>query len=219
VVRGQASCNRWSHCQLAGNAELPTGRTADEVTLKLCKTPECGGTDSEIGHTQAIVNNYELSAAEFEGGVNVTPGKTYYLVWTPPPVVNGLEWVAFWHAGGGYVRASQEMEAIVRGYDGVEAEGKRERISYLGTEAPPAPHVGPFEYAFQNFKAASNRLTKLGVVVGNTKLARGAEAGETIDVRLCENAKCEGGKAWAPSTDPVIVNYGLPKRRLTQKLI
>ena len=197
-----------------GNPELPTGPSSYKVTLKICTVPECEEAGSELGSVSADVNNYGLSTAEFAKGaskkpVSVTPGETYYLVWTPPPAVNGVQWLAYWHAGRPYIVGSQEMEAIVRGYDGGAGEEAREDISYRGTESPPAPHVGPFNFADQDFTAASNRIKTIGVVVGNPKLPPGLVNGERIKVRLCESPECNIGHIWEPAKEPVIVNYGV----------
>jgi hypothetical protein len=197
-----------------GNPKVPAGNSSYEVTLKVCTVPECEESGSELGSVEAHVNNYGLSAAEFEGGVNkipveVTPGHTYYLVWRPPAEVEGTKWLAFWHSGEPHVHGSQEMEAIVRGYNHAEGGPERAVLSYLGTHAPPAPYTDVFEYAFQNFKAASNKITKLGVVVGNPLLPRGAESSEKINVRLCEAPDCEEGKIWSPAHEPFIVNYNI----------
>jgi hypothetical protein len=195
---------------ILANLELPTGESMYETDIKICATPECkSGEETGLGNAKARVNNYGLTTVAFKSGVHVTPGETYYLVWTPPAAVGGAAWITFWHAGEAYVRQSNEMEAIVRGYDQNEGEGTREKISYLGTAPPPAPREGPFSFAYQNFKAVSNKITRVGAVVGNPRLARGAVSSDRLNLRLCETPECTEGHVWTPEKDPFIVNYGV----------
>ena len=192
---------------------LPVGPSTDTVTLELCDAPKCTGV--VLASEAALVNNYGLTSVEFKEEVAVTEGHTYYLVWAPPPDDHGSPWLTFWHGGASYVAGSQDMEAVVRGYNHAEGSGyplKGEIASYLGTQAPPAPYVGSFIYAYQNFEAASNRITKLGVVVGNRKQARGAVGPEKIKISLCATPKCAGGAL--ASAEPYIVNYGITEARI-----
>jgi hypothetical protein len=189
-----------------GNPEVPLGVSAYKVDIRICTTRDCSGSGSELADKEAEVDNYGLTAVGL-GEIPVTPEQTYYLVWSPPEEVNGAKWVTFWHAGEWYVGASSQMEAVVRGFNQAEGEPSGARISYLGTQPPPAPYSGRFIYAFQNFKAASNEITKLGVVIGNPKLTRGKETTEKVDIRLCTTAKCTSGPLASGEAD--IVNYGV----------
>jgi hypothetical protein len=195
------------------NPNVAVGPSTDKVTLKLCVTPECTGT--VLASAEALVNNYGLTSVEFHPEVTVTEGSTYYLVWTPPADRHDASWLAFWHGGGHEVADSQDMEAVVRGYDHSEGSGypfKGETPSYLETQAPPAPHVGTFSDAYQRFEAVSNRITTLGVVVGNQKLERGEVGPEKIRINLCTTPKCENGTVASAETD--IVNNGITEARV-----
>ncbi len=194
------------------NPALPVGPDeADQLDLKICDAPECGG--SVLADIHVTVNNYGLSAADL-GEVTVVPGSAYYLVWTPPANAHGSKWLAFWHAGKPHIVGSEELEAVVRGY---EHEGagpnppKRALISYQHTKPPPAPFAGPFIYADEPFKAASNRITEIGAVVGNPERERLEEVG-TMTLRLCETADCTSG-VLATAT-PSIINYGVTKANI-----
>ena len=193
-----------------GNPEVPLGTSTYKTDVRICTTRECTGTGSELGGKEAEVNNYGLTRTSL-GEITVTPGQTYYLVWTPPEEVKGVKWVTFWHAGEPHVVGSGQMEAIVRGYDQAEGVPSAVRISYLGTHAPVAPYSGGFIYAFQNFKAASNEITRLGVVVGNPKLSRGKETTEKVEIRLCTTPKCTQGALMSSEAD--ILNYGVTEVR------
>lgn len=186
------------------NPALPVGPGADKLQLRLCDQPDCSGT--VLAEATTRVNNYGLTTASL-GEVAVTPFQTYYLVWTPPAEGHGSAWRTFWRAGTPYITGSLSTESVVRGNDGFFEEGARSIISYDGAQPTPAPYSGPFSYAFQNFKAASDTITELGVVVGNAGLARGAEGVETIHLRLCETPDCSSGVL--ASANPFIVNYGL----------
>jgi surface antigen len=188
---------------------LPVGASEDEITLKLCDTARCTGTT--LASEEASVDNYGLTATDFKSGISVTPGDTYYLVWTPPLNTHGSEWLTFWHGGTPHIAGSSEMEAVVRGYDKTSGGPRREIVSYLGTQAPPAPRDGAFAYAFQNFEAASNRITRLAAVVGNPKLTRSREAPEKIDLQLCTTPTCAGGALVGREVN--IINYGVTEVR------
>jgi hypothetical protein len=187
-----------------GNPNLPPGPSSDTVEIRLCMTVTCEG--GALATAAATVDNYGLSAAGI-GEIAVVPGNTYYLVWTPPADGHGTHWLAYWHGGGPTVAVSKEMEALVRGYNSGAPGSRRAIIDYAGRRPPPAPYAGPFVYAFLNFKAASDTITRLGVTLGNPKLPRDTESVETVVVRLCETPDCTTG-VLATAT-PHIVNYGV----------
>jgi hypothetical protein len=193
------------------NPSLPPGPTSYPAQLRVCKNEECTGPGAQLASVQANVENYGLTRAKLEAAV--TPGETYYLVWTPPTQHEPTPWITFWHAGGASIAQSQEMEAAVRGYNKGSGGAHGEVISYLGTRAPPAPYSGPFEYAYQDFKAASNRINKLGVVVGNPRQARSAVGPHTIKVRLCETPDCSRGIL--ATSEPFIANYEITEAQLS----
>jgi hypothetical protein len=193
------------------NPSLPPGHTSYPAELRICTTEECTGPGTQIASVQADVENYGLTRGKLEAAV--TPGETYYLVWTPPAHHESTPWITFWHAGGAGIAQSQEMEAAVRGYNKGSAGAHGEIISYLGTRAPPAPYSGPFEYAYQDFKAASNRINRLGVVVGNPDQVRGAVGSYTIKVRLCEIPDCASGVL--AISEPFIDNYEITEAQLS----
>jgi hypothetical protein len=187
---------------------VPVGLSTDTITLRLCDAPKCTG--AVLANEEALVNNYGLTSVQFKEEVAVTEGHTYYLVWTPPAEDHGSPWLTLWHGGAPYIVGSQDMEAVVRGYNHADGSGypfKGEIASYLGIQPPPAPYAGAFIYAYQNFKAASNRITNLGVVVGNRRLARGAVGPERIKISLCDTPKCKNGAL--ASAEQYIVNYGV----------
>jgi hypothetical protein len=187
-----------------GNPNLAPGPSADTLPIQLCLTPTCEG--GALASANAEVNNYGLSAAAI-GEVAVTPDDTYYIVWTPPSDDHGGHWVTFWHGGGPTIASSKDLEAIARGYNEGAAGSTRAIIDYAGSQPPPAPYAGPFVYAYQNFEAASDTITKLGVVLGNPKLVRNESLEETVVVRLCETPECATGVL--ATADPHIVNYGV----------
>jgi hypothetical protein len=186
---------------------LAVGRSADTVTLKICEEAFCR-EESEVEHVKVQVNNYGLSAAEFEDPVSLRKGVTYYLVWTPPSDAHGAQWLTFWHGGSASSSGALGMEAVVRGYEFFAQETHGHKvISYQGTQAPPAPYAGPFPEAVQPFTAQSNRITKVGVVLGNPNLQRGKQTQVDAHVSLCTTPTCSGpklGEGEAP-----IINYAL----------
>lgn len=193
------------------NPSLPPGPTSYPAQLRVCTNEECTGPGAPLASVQADVENYGLTRAKLEAAV--TPGETYYLVWTPPAQPEPTPWITFWHAGGAGIFQSQEMEAAVRGYDKGSGGAHGEVASYLGTRAPPTPYSGPFEYAYQDFKAASNRINKLGVVVGDPRQTRGAVGPHTIKVRLCETPDCSSGIL--ATSEPFIANYEITEAQLS----
>lgn len=187
------------------NPALPVGPVADEILLRVCDQPDCSGT--VLASATVRVENYGLTTASFSSPAAVTPFQTYYLVWTPPAEAHGGAWRTFWHAGTPYITGSLSTESVVRGNDGFGEEGPRAIISYDGAQPTPAPYTGSFDYGFQNFKAASDTITQIAVVVGNPGLARGSSGAETIQLRLCDTSDCSTPPL--ASAMPFIVNYGV----------
>jgi surface antigen len=199
------------------NPQLPVGASEYTLELRLCTTEECTGAGAQLGHAMVMVNNYGSSAGNFEHEIDVTPGATYYLVWGAPADVEGAKWLAYWHGGlPTPVEKSEEMEAVVRGYDrGGASVDKREIISFAGGRPPPAPYAGPFKYVYQGFIAASNRITTLGVVIGNPAVALHKPAvPQEVEVLLCESRTCEGAPLAQGKAS--IVNYGLTEVKLAK---
>jgi surface antigen len=198
-----------------GNPNLPVGNTASTLELRLCSTQECTGSGSELGHAQAAIDNYGVSAGEFEPEVDVVPGHIYYLVWATPPKVAGAGWLTFWHAGSPVdIELSEALEAVIRGYDSEGAHSSnREIISYGGVKPPPAPYSAPFNFAYQNFVAASNRITRLGVVLGNTAAAVHKPAvPQEVELLICTSRTCESPALGRGRGS--LVNYGVTEVEL-----
>ncbi len=187
------------------NPALPVGPVADKILLRVCDQPDCSG--AVLASASVHVNNYGLTTASLTPTATITPFQTYYLVWAPPTEAHGGAWLTFWHAGTPYISGSLSTESVVRGNDGFGEEGPRAIISYDGAQPTPAPYTGPFDYGFQGFKAASDTITQIGVVVGNPGLARGSSGVETIQLRLCETSDCSTPPL--ASATPYIVNYGV----------
>jgi lysophospholipase L1-like esterase len=73
-----------------------------------------------------------------------------------------------------------------------------------------APHHGYFNNAWQPFTAQSDRITHIGVTVGNPNLPAGVPVGSTITIRLCDaqpdvNGNCSHVLGQASQQ---ITNYG-----------
>jgi len=97
-----------------GNPTLPAGQPVGaNVTIRICTNPNCSTVLAQ-GAPQVI--NYGNTAVDI-GNVAVTPGATYYIVWYQPPAVNGATWVTYWWAGGSSITQSDQMQAVVRGYN------------------------------------------------------------------------------------------------------
>jgi hypothetical protein len=188
------------------NPNLAVGPSAETVTIRICEEPLCR-EDSEVERIKVQVNNYGLSAAEFEDPVSLQKGETYYLVWNPPSNAHGAQWLTFWHGGSASSSGALGMEAVVRGYEFAQETHGRKAISYLGTQAPPAPYTGSFPEAVQPFTAQSNRITEVGVVLGNPNLQRGKQAQVKAHVSLCATPSCSGGELG--EGEAPIVNYAV----------
>jgi hypothetical protein len=97
-----------------GNPRLPAGQpVAANVAIRLCTDPGCGRVLAQV--SPQIVN-YGNSAADI-GDVAVMPGATYYIVWYQPAVAAGSTWVTYWWAGGSRVTQSDQLQAVVKGYN------------------------------------------------------------------------------------------------------
>jgi hypothetical protein len=204
-----AASNRITYAGVTiANPALPAGQSSDKATIRICEDPKCAG--AVLASTETVVDNYGLSSVTFKGELAVVEDQTYYLEWTPPVNAHGSQWLTFWQSGSPDISGSRQLEAVVRGYnreEGPEYPFKAEIPSYLGSQAPPAPYSGAFSSAYQAFSANSNRITRLGVVVGNPKLARGAVGPEKIRMSLCSVPECTDGSL--ATAERYIVNYGV----------
>jgi hypothetical protein len=100
-----------------GHVGLPAGVPVGySVLVKLCTNqPGAGGSCNTIGQVSPQVVNYGNSQGDI-GDVAVSPGATYWIVYYPPqPYGNG--WVTYWWAGGSSISSSDQMQAIVQGYN------------------------------------------------------------------------------------------------------
>jgi len=96
-----------------GNPALPSGPVAAAVTVRLCSDPNCVGV---LASVSVPVTNYGNSALDI-GDIAVTRGATYFIVWYQPAPVSGTTWATYWWAGGPSISQSDQMQAVVRGYD------------------------------------------------------------------------------------------------------
>jgi hypothetical protein len=97
-----------------GNPRLPAGQpVAANVTIRLCTNPSCSGV---LAQRSPQIVNYGNSAVDI-GDVPVTPGATYYVVWYQPAAAAGSTWVTYWWAGGPGITQSDQMQAVVRGFN------------------------------------------------------------------------------------------------------
>ena len=89
------------------------------------------------------------------------------------------------------------------------APGNRQAITSYNRTAPGAPYHGQFAFAYQAFNAASNRITTLGVTVGNIRYTPGGVAPANVNIRLCTNRPDGAGNCDAiAQASPQVVNYG-----------
>jgi YD repeat-containing protein len=89
-----------------------TGSTST-VRIRLCGDPNCNTAYAE---TDPPIVNFGNSQGDI-GDVPVTPGATYYIVYYQPAAWSGHTWITYWWAGGPTISQSDQMQAIVLGYD------------------------------------------------------------------------------------------------------
>lgn len=172
----------------------PDGHT---ITIKLCTDPTCSTT---LASANPQIVNYGNTQADF-GDIGVTPGTLYYLVWYQPAPWNGQTWVTYWWSGGSSIATSDQMQAVVLGYDrGPQVD--RTAVTSYNRMQPGAPYNGYFVTAWQAFTAQSNTITTLGVTVGSPGYTGSSS---TVRIRLCGDPNCNTAYA---ETDPPIVNFG-----------
>jgi hypothetical protein len=89
-------------------------------------------------------------------------------------------------------------------------DGARMAVTSYDRMAPGAPHWGFTIHAWQDFKAASNTITKLGVRWGNLNMPNGSVAGMSTHVVLCASQPTSPGGCSDPvvAGDAAFVNYG-----------
>ena len=97
-----------------GNSKLPAGqRVGYNLRLRICTSPQCSNI---VAEAQPQIVNFGNTDADI-GDLGVSPGATYYLVWYQPSPANGQTWVTYWWSGGSSIEASDQMQAVVRGYN------------------------------------------------------------------------------------------------------
>jgi surface antigen len=100
-----------------GNSGYPAGATLGlTLTMRLCAAqPAASGACTVLGEVAAPVVNYGATLGDI-GDIAVTPGATYFVEFFPPqPYGNG--WVTYWWAGGPTITSSEQLQALVRGYN------------------------------------------------------------------------------------------------------
>lgn len=100
-----------------GNGALPNGAAVPyNVLIKLCTNqPGANGNCNAIAQTDPQVVNFGASTGDI-GDISVTSGATYWIVYYPPQPY-GHGWLTYWWAGGSTIESSDQMQAIVQGYD------------------------------------------------------------------------------------------------------
>ena len=68
-----------------------------------------------LGEAAAPVVNYGATLGDI-GDVAVTPGASYYVEYFPPQPY-GSGWVTYWWSGGSTITSSEQLQALVRGYN------------------------------------------------------------------------------------------------------
>jgi Cutinase/Ig-like domain from next to BRCA1 gene len=98
-----------------GEPGLPGGQLVPDrtLTLRLCTDAACTRI---LGQGNAQIVNYGNSAVDI-GDIPVTAGARYYIVWSQPPARDGNTWATYWWAGGTSISVSDQMQAVVRGYN------------------------------------------------------------------------------------------------------
>ncbi len=87
--------------------------TGVPLTLRLCTSVNCS---TVLAQTSPQIVNYGETGSDI-GDVHVTPGATYYIVWYQPAPINGQTWYTYWWTGGSTISSSDQMQAVVRGYN------------------------------------------------------------------------------------------------------
>ena len=173
---------------------VPDGHT---ITIKLCTDPACSTT---LASASPQIVNYGSTQVDL-GDIGVTPGTIYYLVWYQPSAWNGQTWVTYWWSGGSTITTSDQVQAVVLGYDrGPQVD--RAAVTSYNQMQPGAPYNGYFVTAWQAFTAQSNTITTLGVTVGSPGYTGSSS---TVRIRLCGDPNCNTAYG---ETDPPIVNFG-----------
>jgi RHS repeat-associated protein len=92
-----------------------SGYVADghTVLIRLCGDTNC---NTKYAETQPQIVNYGNSQGDI-GDVSVTPGATYYIVYYQPAAWQGHTWNTYWWTGGPSISQSDQMQAIVQGYN------------------------------------------------------------------------------------------------------
>ena len=109
--------------------------------------------------------------------------------------------VTYWWSGGPTITTSDQVQALVLGYDRVLQANRTGATSYNQMQ-PGAPYNGYYVTAWQAFTAQGNTITTLGVTVGSPGYTG---SGSTVRIRLCGDPNCNTAYG---ETDPPIVNFG-----------
>lgn len=86
-----------------------------QIRIRVCSATDaangCAGTT--YLDTYATIQNYGNTDIDV-GDVAVTPGQSYYVVWSQP---SGRNYYTYWWAGGSTITTSDQMQMIVQGYN------------------------------------------------------------------------------------------------------
>lgn len=126
----RAASNRITHLGVTvGTPNYNNG--GHTVRIRLCTTADCS---QALAEANPQIANYGNTAADI-GDVAVTPGQQYFIRWEQPQRWNGQTWVTYWWAGGGNISSSDQMQAVVKGYN---ADGP----PVSPPPPPPSPSTG-----------------------------------------------------------------------------
>lgn len=102
-----------------GNPRLEAGRATEyQLRMRICtREPDASdGNCPALRDAAPRIINYGETGQDI-GDLPVTRGGRYWLVWYQPPAVAGTTWNTYWWEGGSTVTRSEQMKAVVRGYD------------------------------------------------------------------------------------------------------
>lgn len=83
------------------------------VKVRLCADSNC---NSILAETNPQIVNFGNTFADI-GDVAVNPGQTYFVVWYQPAPWHGQIWATYWWAGGNSIQSSDQMQALVKGFN------------------------------------------------------------------------------------------------------
>jgi len=186
--------------------------TTTTVRIRLCSNTVCTIT---YGETNPVIVNYGNSQGDI-GDVAVNPGQTYYVVYSQPASWSGHVWYTYWWAGGTTIVTSDQMQAIVLGYNRTAPDSPTITAATPGTGSATVSFAAPANNgsAITSYRVTAADVTssarggQMQTGAGTPITVHGLTGGDSYTFVVTATNGFGAGPASAPSAQ--VVPVGIP---------